>query len=302
MSASGPFFGPVGLLNSLEVRFRWLSFPGLIRGIISIHFFMFLLLVFQPGAAKIFLFDWEQVRAGEYWRVVSFLALPPILPGGNPVVGLLFMFIILSIGFLINDSLEHAWGSFRISLYVYGLCLCQVLGVLLVHSSGAFGPTLVAALSSNGGILLYESFFLAFATVFPRYEFRLFFILPVQVWVLGAIFGGIQLLTILARLFDGIPGLVYAGYLVLCFLPYLVWAVPTFARWARMRSETATRQANFKAKMTSAGEAFHKCEACGATDQSHPERDFRVTADHRELCDACLEGLADAPDSSQASS
>lgn len=267
-----PFVRSVGPTNSLESKFRWLGFPGLIRGIAVIHFFMFLLLLFNGQAEGAFKFDWDKIREGEYWRLVSFLALPPVMPGG--MVSALFMFIAMMICFLINDSLEQAWGVFRTTLYVYAILLCQVLANLLL------GPAGVLA----GGWIYYEAIFLAFATIFPRFEFRLFFLLPVQVWILAAFSAGLFVLQALASLH-------VAMYFSICFLPYLWWAVPRFLKWGRLRGQTAARQATFKAKVKSAspGSWFHKCESCGATDESHPDREFRVTADERELCDDCLE-------------
>ena len=37
------------------------------------------------------------------------------------------------------------------------------------------------------------------------------------------------------------------------------------------------------------GESCHTCHVCGATDVSHPDRDFFVTEDGNEICNVCLE-------------
>jgi hypothetical protein len=34
-------------------------------------------------------------------------------------------------------------------------------------------------------------------------------------------------------------------------------------------------------------DTFHRCESCGATEASHPAREFRVAVDGNEYCDAC---------------
>ncbi|MEC8941142.1 MAG: hypothetical protein VYC95_00305, partial [Verrucomicrobiota bacterium] len=68
------------LSNSLEPKFRWMAFPGLIRGIGIIHFFVFVLLVFNPETSTSFIFNKTLIAKGEYWRAISFIALPPILP------------------------------------------------------------------------------------------------------------------------------------------------------------------------------------------------------------------------------
>ncbi len=278
MSASGPLFSPVGLSNSLEPKFGWLAFPGLIRGITILHIVMFVLLILRGEHAfqtiALFAFDWEQILAGEVWRLGSFLLLPPVFAGGT--FGVLFMFIAVMIAFMINDALEGSWGVFRTSLYCYGIMVCQILAHTLLSVMG------VPVDGSQGGLIFYESVFLAFASTFPRHEFRLFFIIPVQVWVLGAVLGVIIVLQSFSSIY-------IAMYLYLCFLPYIVWGLPRLVRWSRQRGQTAVRRAKFNQHAAPGAPAFHTCEICGATDGSHPDREFRVTEDDRELCDACLQ-------------
>ena len=267
-----PFLHPVSLSNSLEPKFRWMAFPGLIRGIGIIHFFVFVLLIFNPETLNSFTFHEAKIAKGEYWRAISFIALPPILPGGMLLLSTLLMFFVMKITFLINDSLEHAWGEFRTSLYVYAVLACMII------ANFWSGPLF----SGQGGLFLYEAIFIAFATIFPNIEFRLFLVVPVKIGILAII---LAVITIL-QCFTG--GLQVTAHILLTFFPYLVWAVPRFLKWYIMRGRTAARRNAFQRQALTAGEAFHKCEQCGATDSSHPERDFRVTEEERELCNACL--------------
>lgn len=272
-----PFVRRVGLSNTLEPKFGWLAFPGLIRGITIVHVFMFMLLLLQPKSLDIFLFNWDLILAGEVWRLVSFFLIPPRIGGGT--FSVLLMFIAVMIAFLVNDTLERSWGIFRTTLYCYGIIVFQILAHAIPSVLGA--PLPITLMSAYGGAIFHTSIFLAFASTVPRYEFRLFFIIPVQVWVLGLVFGIILVL-------ESLSGVWQAVYIYLCFGPYLVWALPRFLRWNRERGSTAARRARFRAQSTAAGESFHSCTQCGATDVSHPDRDFFVTEDDRELCDECL--------------
>jgi len=287
MSASRPFFSPVGLSNSLEPKLGWLAFPGLIRGIVIIHAVIFVLLLMRGEDAvatlALFVFDWDQILAGEVWRLISFIMIPPVGIGGSPTLAVLFMFIAMMIAFLINDLLEQSWGVFRTTLYCYGIFFCQILAHLIL------GFLEIAVDGSQGGVIFYQAIFLAFATTVPRYEFRLFFVLPVQVWVLGAALGAYLVLQCFGGLFNAL-------YYFLCFAPYLVWALPRFVRWVRQREHSAARRANFQAKSKRSSDHFHTCDRCGATDVSHSDRDFRVTEDGGELCDACLQSEASEGD------
>jgi hypothetical protein len=270
----------VGLSNSLEPKFSRLAFPGLIRGVAIIHVMMFVVLAFQPTAIMEFVFNPEKILSGEAWRVGSFLLLPPLTGIGTFTI--IFMFIGAMIAFMINDALERTWGVFRTTLYCYGVMVCQIIALTLL-SILDMNVNDILSFSAKGGAYFYGSIFLAFATSFPRHEFRLFFIIPVQVWVLGVVSG----ITIVLQSFTGVYS---ALFLYLTFLPYIVWALPRFIRWYRTRSQTAGRQADYRARSLPAGDSFHACEQCGATDTTHPDRDFRITGDDRELCDVCLEG------------
>ena len=274
-----PFVHVVGFTNSLERKFRWLSFPGLIRGIGIIHFFVFVLILFNPDTLNLFRFNREAMAEGEYWRVISFIAIPPITPVGMPLLMTLFMFFLLKITFLISDSLEHAWGEFRTSLYVYATLACMILANFWQ------GPVF----AGGGGLILYQVVFIAFATLFPNIEFRLFLILPIKIGILAIILGIITLL----QCFQGWQ---VAAHVALTFLPYLVWALPRFCRLYAARGKATARRAAFQRASIPEGSTFHKCDQCDATDASHPERDFRVTEDGRELCNACLESPPATPE------
>ena len=69
--------------------------------------------------------------------------------------------------------------------------------------------------------------------------------------------------------------------------PYLLAFVPAFVAGAKQKSEAAVRKHRFEKDAVPEGEAFHSCESCGATELTHPEREIRVTAEDRELCDQC---------------
>ncbi len=257
---------PVGLSNSLARRFGWLAFPGLIRGISVLHFFMFAILVFRPAATRVFAFNWQAILNGELWRLISFFLIPPVQPG--PIFNYLFIFFVLFIGFLINDSLESAWGSFRTSLYCYALLACQIIANILINLAQPDAPI------TWGGQLFYAILFISFSTIHPLHKF----LFGIPAFIL-AILAGLMALGMAVAMPPA----------AICFIPYLAWALPRFHRWSRTRGETIGRRTAFRSKLQDSGAAFHKCESCGATDKSHPDREFRVLPDDRELCSVCLD-------------
>ena len=181
------------------------------------------------------------------------------------------MFFILRISFLISDSLEHAWGDIRTSAYVYGTIICQTLVLFTVAKLGL--PTL-----SLGSPLFYLALFFAFATLFPDYEFAIFLVIPVKVWILAVLSA---VLLFLSSLFSIILIPVY----LFCFLPYLVWAIPRLRSHTKLRKQLSVRRVDYQAKAKSlVGNSLHSCHICQRTEQSDPELEFRVAADGEEYC------------------
>lgn len=245
-----------------------------------IHLFVFALLVLKPEMADALAYDWAKINEGEIWRIVSFYALPPVSPGPGfySYVG---MGLAVYIAFLIGDQLEHAWGSFRTSVFCFGTILFQISSLLAICLF--FSPIGAAW----GSALLYQVIFFAFATMFPHYQFRLMFAIPVPCWILGL--GGV---------FFGLASVIgsplYFLYALGSLFPFTFWAGPILLGYINNRATTQVRRAKFKSKVSSStNTVFHTCISCGATEQSHPDRDFRVTPDDTELCSACLD--ADTP-------
>ncbi len=205
------------------------------------------------------------VLKGEIWRLIGFVFIPPVVPDSNfsPVFSALFMFFVVSISFLINDSLERAWGEFRTSIYVYSTIFCQSLALHLIPF--------------NLGIIYYTSLFLAFATVFPHVEFRLFLIIPVKVWILAAFTGILFLLSALTHPFLFL-------FLGISLFPYLVWAIPMLLRWKKNRAHLSTHRKKFEISKEDQPSSLHCCAVCGKTEISHPHLAFRVAEDGEEYC------------------
>jgi hypothetical protein len=153
--------GAGALLARLERRFGKYAVENLAPVIVGGMGLAFVLSMLQPSFAQLLELDLGLVARGQVWRLVTFLFLPP------PTSPLWVIFV-LSISWTVMSSLEAAWGAFKFNLY---------------YLVGALG-TIVAALVTRDSLTNYYlnlTLFLAFATVYPRYELRLFFILPMQV-------------------------------------------------------------------------------------------------------------------------
>ncbi len=109
--------------------------------------------------------DIELVKAGQVWRLVTYL----FLPTSSSLIWILFSLYWV---WMVGSNLENEWGPFKFNVYYF---------------LGMAGTTTAAWLTGAavGNSFLNLSLFLAFATLFPEYEIRLFMLLPIRVKWLG---------------------------------------------------------------------------------------------------------------------
>jgi len=100
------------------------------------------------------------VLAGEVWRIVTFILIPPF--GQNPIWAILGFYVAYHIG----TSLEYAWGKTLFNLYF-------LFGVL-----GAIIAAFITGIGFNS--YLFLSMLLAYCYLNPNATFLLFFILPIK--------------------------------------------------------------------------------------------------------------------------
>jgi hypothetical protein len=126
------------------------------------------------------------VMHGEFYRLFSFIFFPAPMGG---LIGFVFFVLIF---FMIASTLENQWGVFRFNLFIFTGWLATVLMAFV-----SMIPALEIAQIPwfNTGLFLEGSVFLAFAWLFPNFEFLLFFVLPVKVKWLGIFAAAMYLFT-----------------------------------------------------------------------------------------------------------
>ena len=267
-------------LNKWERKFGWMSFPGLLRYYAIFLIMVFLLQFLDSNIIDLLEFDLEKILSGEVWRAVTFLFSVSVVDAGGSW-GLISLIIMVFIAFMVSDGLEGEWGVFRTSMFHYagflGLLVANVLCALF------FKTYLGTSFSLPGmGMIFYSAAFFAFATLFPKVELLLFFILPVQVrWI--------ALVAVLTYIYSAYQNPLMIGYLVLGFANYLLWAgIPAMRGQVRVAG-SAVRKRKFEKMKFDDEISFHRCEKCGRTEVSDPELEFRITADGHEYCEEHLE-------------
>lgn len=196
---------PAGWTDTLEHHLgRW-AVPYLTRGLVAMNAGAWLLNLASPGFTSILKLEPSLVVQGEFWRLITFLFVPP--SSAHPIFLLLFLWFLWSIG----DALEEIWGSFHLNLYL-------LIGVLAVIATAFLAPS-----TPVNPFYLHNSLFLAFATTLPDQKVFFFPIpIPLSVRWVAAISSG---LLFLPALFEPVllPGILagLAGYLAFYLPPFL---------------------------------------------------------------------------------
>jgi membrane associated rhomboid family serine protease len=254
--------GHMTWLDKLERRFGFLGIPGLARILVAFAALVFALTWLLPGFTSMLDLDPVRVREGEVWRLITYIFIPQTL---SP------WWILLALWFLwwIGEGLERAWGAFRFTLYF-------IIG--MIGTTGAaffFG-------SNFSNSMLLASLLFAFATLYPDEVIYVLFVLPVKIKWLAWVWA----LLLFARFFIRTNS--YRISLIAALSNYLIFFGPELIHAARHRHEVSTRRRRFESDSRREAESLHKCKACGATELSDPNLDFRVARDGEEYCIAHL--------------
>jgi hypothetical protein len=248
--------------DRLERRFGGLAFPGLLRYYALFQVLVFVLQMFIPEIGAALAFDREKIFSGEVWRMVTmFFANPQF--GRPSLLNIALLIFAVNFVFMVSDGLENAWGSFKASMFYY-------TGIFLVLVANFLYPFNIPA----SGLTLFGAAFIAFATLFPRTEILLFFVIPVQVRFLGMFAAALIVLGAISE-----P--VLFPFYLLAYTNYFVWAGIPALRGSVRLIEAGKRKRAFSAGGT---EAFHTCVVCKKTDVSDPQLEFRIGTDGEEYC------------------
>jgi hypothetical protein len=239
------------LIDNLDKRFRRYAIPNVTLYLIlgQVLFFVFKIsgrfilqrVVLVPALAL----------EGEWWRLITFLFIPPL---SNPI----FAFFAWYLFYLMGNSLEGHWGAFRYNLFLLtGYIVTVTVSFLFPYDSAT-------------NLFIGGSVFLAFAFLYPDFELYIFFILPIKIkWL--------ALLTWLSYGYQIAAGPWQTRMFVIASISNFLLFFGNDIYW-KMKSG-GRRMATQGRQFAGSREAFHHCETCGITDQTHPQMEFRYCSD-----------------------
>ncbi|MBA3316445.1 MAG: rhomboid family intramembrane serine protease [Planctomycetota bacterium] len=248
------------LLRRLEHKLGPYAVPHVTIAIIALQVLVFVVIQIQPNAQKEaealerLLLIPRLVLEGEWWRLLTFIAVPPVV--GKSMMGPIWAFFAWYVFYLMGSALEQFWGTLRYNLYLLVGYVATVAAAFAVPDS----------IATNTFYL--QSVFLAFAFLFPDFQFLLFFILPVKVkWL--------ALLAWIMYAFMFLGGDWMTRLMVLAAISnfLLFFWRDIIERMAHGKRRMARQAAHFAASKPP--EFRHRCTVCGVTDKTNPEEDFR---------------------------
>jgi hypothetical protein len=255
------------LLSKLERMFGRFALPQLTLVLIIFQVVVYCMAQAKPDEIiRRLQFTPRDVLDGEYWRLASFLCVPPM-------TNALFAFFFWYLFYLMGTALENHWGTFRYNIFL----LVGYLATVTVSLALAwFAPQLADFPASNG---FWEgSVFLAFAYLYPDFELYLFFILPVKIkWFALVTWISYFLMVVLGNWLTRL--LILAS--VCNFLLFFGGEILLKLRHGRRRMEAQVKWLGDRDK------AFHRCVVCGITEKTDPKMEFRYCSQCDGACGYC---------------
>ncbi|MFW5995639.1 MAG: rhomboid family intramembrane serine protease [Halanaerobiaceae bacterium] len=251
-------------LRRLEKKAGRLAIRNLMGYIVGLNALVFLLSIYDRSGQfmnSLTLIPYR-VLEGEIWRLVTFLFIPPTR---SPI----FIIFILYFYFMVGNSLENQWGTFKFNFYYF---------------LGALGTVFAAFITGDGvnAVYLNLSLFLAFATLNPDFTILLFFVLPVKMKYM-AYFTGIYLgYEIL------VSSLPVKAAVVVALTNYLLFFGGGFIN----RLQAKSRRRKYRSRIEkSKRDTVHRCTVCGLTEKDDPDMRFRYCTKCNGTYEYCSEHL-----------
>ena len=268
------------VIDKFCLKHRRFGIPRLMQYIVFITGAVYIIDQLPTAASfqMLLAFNPDLILHGQIWRLVSWVFLP--LDSG-----IIFTVLLLYFYYFVGSTLEQVWGTAKFNIYyffgvllniIYGFVLWFVRGRPVCNEIISYFFTFVWLTPSYLNLSMY----FAFATLFPNYVVRLFFIIPVKIKWMALVNAGYFAFAIAYNAVSGnysiafIPLVALLNYILICGYDLLGNLRPALAR-------PSHQAINFKRAARRASREYdgkpyrHKCAVCGRTDCSDPELEFR---------------------------
>ncbi len=256
-------------LNNLEKKYGKYAIKNLMLYIVLLTGTVSLLSMFDQTGYFLYRLTLipSRVMQGEVWRLITYIFIPPTR---SPI----FIIFVLYFYYMIGNSLENTWGSFKFNVY-------YIIGVI--------ATTLAAFLTRGAGTSLYLNLtlFLAFARLYPNFQILLFFVLPVKMKYLAWFNWALFAFTVLAA---PIPSKITA---IIALSNYFIFFGREIVKDFKRKQNLYKNRHRFESGKQWDQKTVHKCHKCGITEKDDPKMDFRYCSKCEGSYEYCWDHLQD---------
>ena len=154
-------------LDRLEKPLGFLAVPNVVMTLIVAQLVIYAAMLLGRVEFEGLLLVPKAVFAGEWWRLFSFIITPPVVPA--TLFQAFFLAFFWYILWMMSQSLEAQWGTFRLNIFILSCIIFAVIGSFLGQIISPAATLFIAPR------FLYYSLFLAFATLNPNIQFLVMF-------------------------------------------------------------------------------------------------------------------------------
>ncbi|MBN2221524.1 MAG: hypothetical protein JW708_04895 [Vallitaleaceae bacterium] len=259
----------MNFLNKLERKYGRYAVRDLMKYIVFANAAVYILNLLTNDAlmSQLYLYP-PLVLRGQVWRLITFIMVPPS-------TSMIFIFFALYFYYMIGGALEQQWGSFKFNVYYFSGVIFMIAGSFLTGT--------IALVS-----YLNLTLFLAFATFYPDFTVRVYFILPVKIKYMAYLSTAFLLLTV-------ITGSAATRISILAsMLNYILFFGKDLIRGKRRKIVSASKKQAYAReikKVKPEKEGFHRCEVCQRTEKDDPNLEFRYCSKCEGYHEYCSDHL-----------
>ncbi len=280
----------MNLLDRLERKLGRYAIRGIMRYLVVLYAAGLFLGMLAPGVYdNLLALDFSKVADGQVWRLITFII--PI----SYMKSIFWTAITVYIYYMFGESLENAWGPFRLNMYLLVGVLFNILGYWILYMLG-----ITVAWPSCVDVICQTLFF-AFASIYPNSPIYLYFLIPLKAKYVAWFFGLFYIFNIVTNILSHhylmiIPMVASIANFLLFF-----FASRNYHRISPgeiKRKATYRRQVN-KAKSDGNVVQFqgrnvvtrHKCAVCGRTELDGENLEFRFCSKCDGNYEYCMDHL-----------
>ena len=278
----------MNFMDKLHKKFGKYAVYDLQKYLILAYSVGLVLSMLNVNVDQFFGFSMDAILNGQIWRLVTWL----FCADGGSLISLLFLYCAYSMA----RSFEQMVGTFRMNVFLVGGILLNLLGALFVYGLSLLliGEGISIRLTNYDMLF---SIFMALALCMPEAQVYLYFLIPVKMKWMLAVYIGFSVFELYSYFSFGngdlLLGLLFMlkyGSTILASLLNLF----LFFRLSKIRLNRKQKktQTEFRRQMASvpksgAGSARHKCAICGRTENDDPNLSFRYCSKctgNKEYC------------------